>query len=342
MSYFGKFYLDKEKDIVVHLDMEGSVLRYTIFAMNHQSKNLIRNLAVTAGQKTVERDGKQAIVGEIPCYIKGDGQRVYIFRLNGTKLANIYPDGKIEVNSVIPAIAKTLMSQTKDYKYSFRNTLVKSYVPEHVKLSTDLHTHGNANLNADILIALAIKHQIRYPLYYIKKLHLELSPEQEAFLNHQREAVIPSLDLEGLSGKHRDRRIDDNTYINFADLMLHNLEHSTENINKIRKSLCLLKDSQAVFTNLEKLYLYRYVFTKGVEADYKIQLTNTWRIEDHDIRRYLSQMMVDMEDEDFANITFYQDTLLWIGREYQKRHIKYVEISDTTLVKKDASAVRML
>ena len=342
MSYFGKFYLDKEKDLVVHLDMEGSVLSYSIFAMNHQSKNLIRNLAATAGQKTVERDGKQVIVGEIPCYIKGDGQRVYIFRLNGTKLANIYPDGKIEVNSVIPAIAKTLMSQTKDYKYSFRETMVKSYVPEDVKLSTDLHTHGNANLNADILIALAIKHQIRYPLYYIKKLRLELTPEQEQFLNQQREAVIPALDLEGLNGKHRDRRIDDHTYINFADLILHNIEHSTENINKIRKSLCLLKDSQAVFTNLEKLYLYRYVFTKGVEADYKIQLANTWRIEDQDIRRYLSHMLIDLEDEDFANITFFEDTLLWIGREYQKRHIKYVEISDTTLVKKDASAVRML
>ena len=342
MSYFGKFYLDKEKDIVVHLDMEGSVLRYTIFAMNHQSKNLIRNLAVTAGQKTVERDGKQVIVGEIPCYIKGDGQRVYIFRLNGTKLANIYPDGKIEVNSVIPAIAKTLMSQTKDYKYSFRETMVKSYVPEDVKLSTDLHTHGNANLSADILIALAIKHQIRYPLYYIKKLRLELSPEQEQFLEQQREAVIPTLNLEGLSGKYRDRRIDDNTFINFADLILHNVEHSTENINKIRKSLCLLKDSQAVFTNLEKLYLYRYVFTKGVESDYKINLVNTWKIEDQDIRRYLERALRDYQDEDFADITFYEDTLLWIGREYQKRHIKYVEISDTTLVKKDASAVRML
>lgn len=342
MGYFGKFYLDKEKDIVVHLDMEHSVLSYTIFAMNHQSKNLIRNLAAAIGQETAERDGKQAIVGEIPCYIKGDGQKVYIFRLKGMKLANIYPDGKIEVNSVIPAIAKTLMSQTKDYKYSFRETLVKSYVPEDVKLSTDLHTHGNANLNADILIALAIKHQIRYPLYYIKKLHLELAPEQEQFLNQQREAVIPTLDLEGLSGKHRDRRIDDHTYINFADLILHNMEHSTENIHKIRKSLCLLKDSQAVFTNLEKLYLYRYVFTKGVEADYKVQLTNIWRIEDHDIRRYLSHMLMDLEDEDLAGITLFEDTLLWIGREYQKRHMKYVEISDTTLVKKDASAVRML
>ena len=34
MSYFGKFYLDKEKDIAVHLDMEGTVLSYTIFQNN--------------------------------------------------------------------------------------------------------------------------------------------------------------------------------------------------------------------------------------------------------------------------------------------------------------------
>ena len=342
MSYFGKLYLDKEKDIVVLLDMEDSVLTYTIYAKNHQSDNLINNLAIISKQETVIRDGKKAIVGEIPCYIKGDGKRVYIFRLNGTKLANIYPDGKIEVNSLIPAIAKTLMSQTTDYKYSFRETLVKSYVPERVKLSTDLHTHGNANLNADILIALAIKHQIRYPLYYVKKLELTLSDAQQQFINEQREMVKNTLDLTGLSGKHLDRRIDDNTFINFADLILNNVEHSTENINRIRNSLSILKDSQAVFTNLEKLYIYRYVFTKGVEAAYKVELNNMERIEDQDIRNYLERMLKDWENEDYANISFFEDTMVWIGREYQKRHIKYVEISDTTLVKKDASAVRML
>ena len=97
MSYFGKLYLDKEKDIVVLLDMEKSVLSYTIYAMNHQSDNLINNLALISKQETVVRDGKKAIVGEIPCYIKGDGQRVYIFRINGTKLANIYPNGKMNM-----------------------------------------------------------------------------------------------------------------------------------------------------------------------------------------------------------------------------------------------------
>ena len=342
MSYFGKLYLDKEKDIVVELDMEQSVLSYTIFTIHHQSDNLINNLARISNQETIQRDGKTVITGEIPCYIKGDGQRVYIFRLNGTKLANIYPNGKIEVNSLIPAIAKTLMSQTKDYKYAFRETMVKSYVQERVKLSTDLHTHGNANLNADILIALAMKHQIRYPLYYIKKLRLTVSSAQQEFLDAQRDAVKHTLDLSGLSGKHLDRRIDDHTFINFADLILRNTEHATENIRKIRKSLSILKDSQAVFTNLEKLYLYRYVFTKGVEADYKIELRNMDRLEDPDIRGYLERMMNDAGNPNYANITFYEDTLLWIGREYQKRHIKYVEISDTTLVKKEESAVRML
>lgn len=351
MSYFGKLYLDKEKDIIVYLDMEKDVLSYAILATNHKSDNLINNLALITKQETVVRNGKKVIVGEIPCYIKGDGQRVYILRLNGTKLANIYPNGKIEVNSIIPAIAKTLMSQTKDYKYSFRETLVKSYVPESVKLSTDLHTHGNANLNADILIALAIKHQIRYPLYYVKKLQLTLSDAQKQFLAERREAVMKSLDLTGLAGKYLDRKVDDNTFINFADLILRNIENSTENINKIRKSLSILKDSQAVFTNLEKLYLYRYVFTKGVESDYKIDLpeigeafekTGTFGIEDQDICGYLERMLKDRGNPDYANITLYEDTLLWIGREYQKRHIKYVEISDTTLVKKEIAAARML
>ena len=342
MRYFGKFYLDKEKDIVVTLGMDQSILSYTIHASNHQSDNLINNLASIFGQETMVEDGKTVITGRIPCYIKGDGQRVYIFRLNGTKLANIYPDGKIEVNSVIPAIAKTLMSQTKDYKFSFRETLVKSYVREEVKLSTDLHTHGNANLSADILIALAIKHQIRYPLYYIKKLQLTVSPIQQRFLEQQRQEVEARIDLTGFTGKHRDRKIDDNTFINFADLILLNLAHSTDNINRIRRSLSILKDSQAVFTNLEKLYLYRYVFTKGVAADYQINLPDFRQIEDQDICRYLKRMLEDSERPQFADLTLYEDTLLWIGREYEKRHIQYVEISDTTLVKKDISAAKML
>ena len=34
---FNKFYLDKEKDIVVHLDMNEDILSYTIFVRNHHA-----------------------------------------------------------------------------------------------------------------------------------------------------------------------------------------------------------------------------------------------------------------------------------------------------------------
>ena len=342
MALFGTFYLDKEKDIVVELDKTQDLLYYTIYATNHKSDNLINNLARVSCRPTVCRDGRTVITGDIPCYIKGDGQRVYILRINGLKLANIYPDGKIQVNSLIPAIAKTLMSQTTDYKYSFRETLVKSYVLEELKLRTDLHTHGNANLSADILIALAIKHQIRYPLYYIKKLKLALSPAQKATLSALRIQAEQSLDLTGLKGKYRERKIDDNTFLNFAALILGNPKDATENIKRIRTSLSILKDSQAVFTNLEKLYLYRYVFTKGVPTEKKIELPDFSFLEDADIKEYLTRMLADAQDPRYADLTLYEDTLLWIGREYQKRHIRYVEISDTTLVKKDTSNLRML
>lgn len=342
MAFFGRFFLDKEKDIQVQLDMEGQKLSYTIFANHHRTDNLINNFAAISGQKTAIRDGRTVITGDIPCYIKGDGQRVYILRLNGTKLANIYPDGKIEVNSVIPAIAKTLMSQTKDYRYSFRETLVKSYVPERIKLTTDLHTHGNANLSADILIALAIKHQIRYPLYYIKKLGLVLTPAQTDLLEKRRVTAAASLNLSDLSGKHLDRKIDDNTFLNFADLILNNPHNAAQNIRKLRLSLSILKDSQAVFTNLEKLYLYRYVFTKGIPAEDPMELEHLDAIPDPDIRSYLDQMLEDNHNINYVNNTLYEDTLLWIGRRYRQKHMTYVEISDTTLVKKDPSAAQML
>lgn len=342
MAYFGQFFLDKEKDIVVQLEQEGQSMSYTIFANHHRTDNLINNFASISGQKTTLLNGRTVITGDIPCYIKGDGQRVYILRLNGTKLANIYPDGKIEVNSVIPAIAKTLMSQTKDYRYSFRETLVKSYVPERIKLTTDLHTHGNANLSGDILIALAIKHQIRYPLYYIKKLKLMLTQQQNALLEKRRAEAAASLNLSGLTGKHLDRKIDDHTFLNFADLILNNLENAPYNIRNIRLSLSILKDSQAVFTNLEKLYFYRYVLTKGVAAEDAISLQNRDAIPDPDIQNYLGRMMEDNHNINYVNNTLYEDTLLWIGRSYQQKHMVYVEISDTTLAKKDPSAARML
>ena len=194
VKWFQRFYLDKEKDVIVDLYREegmtdkGEVMRFLLSTPNHGTGNLIRNLAALCGLPLSEgEDGLLVIRGTVPSYIDGYNRLLYIFRLGDTKVANIYPDGRVEMKAHIPAISKTLMSQTKDYRLDIRRTIVKTYIRSENKFRTDLHTHMNANLHPDILIALGICHQIRYPLYYIKKLGLRTSKEQQEKLAARRE-----------------------------------------------------------------------------------------------------------------------------------------------------------
>ncbi|MBQ1839344.1 MAG: adenosine deaminase [Ruminococcus sp.] len=338
MTAFGQFYLDKEKDIIIALDMTAQGLRYTLRTPNHAKGNLITNLAHLCGLPlSVGEDGLKIIEGEVPCYIDERNREVYVLRLADTKVANIYPDGAIERKAYIPAISKTLMSQTKDYRFDARKTLVKTYIRRETKFRTDLHTHMNANLDADLLIALGIFHQIRYPLYYIKKLGLRCTDAQRAMLSEQRQAVAEHLRDAHLAGKYRERKIDDNTFLNFADLILGNLENAPYNLPRIRASLTILKDGQAVFTNLEKVYLYRYVFTKGQPADKRISLSGYRAIPDNDIAAAVGQM-IDDSRADYRGLTLFQNKLLWIARSLHDRGVCYAEISDTTLVKPAAAA----
>ena len=334
MEAFGHFYLDKEKDLVVDLFREGDELHYVLRTPNHGTGNLITNLASLCNlELQTDEDGLRVIRGTLPCYIDGDNRTLYVFRLLDTKVANIYPDGRIERKASIPAIAKTLMSQTKDYRQNFRKTLVKTYIFRECKFRCDLHTHMNANLDPDILIALGIHHQIRYPLYYIRKLGLRISPEQERLCALRRAKTAERLCDSPLKGKFLQRRIDDETYLNFASLILENLENAEWNIPKIRASLAIMKDGQAVFTNLEKVYLYRYVFCKGVPADDPIEANGIERIPDREVIQALGTMASDRMNPSFSANNLFQDKLLWIARSYAKRGIDYVEISDTTLAK---------
>ena len=126
MIPFGHFYLDKEKDLIVELFQEGEDLFYTLRTPHHSTGNLITNLAGLC-RLPLESDeaGGKMIRGQLPCYIDGRNRQLYVFRLLDTKIANIYPDGTIERKASIPAIAKTLMSQTLHYRLDFRKTVVK-------------------------------------------------------------------------------------------------------------------------------------------------------------------------------------------------------------------------
>lgn len=343
MAFFGYLYLDKEKDIILDLDMEKEKLSYTLRTPNHGTGNLITNFAKLCGlPMTRDEEGLLIIQGEIPCYVDGENRMVYVLRLADTKVANIYPDGTIERKAYIPAIAKTLMSQTKDYTLNAHKTLVKTYIRKEVKFHSDLHTHRSANLSPDLLIALGIHHQLRYPYYYVKKLGLRLTAQQRAHVEELRAITARDYLDSGLQGKYLDRKIDDHTEVNFADLILGNLKDSAYNIPKIRASLAVMKDGQAVFTNLEKVYLYRYVFTKGTSAKERLQLEKYSeqinQIPDQDIVNALHQMDADRRNPVYENNTLYQDKLLWIARSYQKQGIVYAEISDTALVKASEAA----
>ena len=347
LKYFNKFYIDKEKDIVVELyktNVEDE-LTYIIRTPNQKSGNLITNLAKLCNLETsMDENGLKIITNTIPASINGDNEDVYIFRLAGMKIANIYED-VIEVKAKIPAITKTLMSQTKDYKFDIKKSIVKSYIFKKSKFKTDLHTHMNANLTPDVLIALGIYHQIKYPLYYIKKLGLKITEKQEKAILKDRKKIEKNFENSELTGKYLTRKIDDNTFINFADLILNNLENSEYNISKIRNSLGLLKDGQAVFTNLEKVYIYRYVFCKAKFSDTKIKINskNIENIPEKDIVNYLNQIIEDKkENSPYKNNTLRQDKFLWIAREYQKQHVSYVEITDTDLAKVGEPAVKLL
>ena len=343
---FKKFYLDKEKDIIVNLyRISEDELQYILETPNHNTGNLITNLARICNLETIKDNNDMKIItGILPANINGDNEIVYIFRLGGIKIANIYENGKIELKATIPAITKTLMSQTKHYNLPIEKTIVKSYILKKSKFRTDLHTHMNANLSPDCLIALGIKHQLRYPLYYIKKLNLKMSKEQEEKIMEQRKKVEKQFQDSTLTGKYLTRKIDDNTFINFADFILNNIENAEYNIPKIRTSLAILKDGQAVFTNLEKLYIYRYVFCKGIPSEEKIDLdiNKINKIPEDDIKNILKIMLKDNENENLKNICLRQDKLLWVARDYKKQGIKYVEITDTDLVKPNGVAVKYI
>ena len=342
MAYFGKLYLDKEKDIIVELSMEQSGLFYVLRTPNHAKGNLITNLANLCNLKlSTGDDGLKIIRGEVPCYIDERNREVYVFRLADTKVANIYPDGEIERKAYIPAISKTLMSQTRDYRLGVAKTIVKTYIRSECKFHTDLHTHMNGNLPPDALIALGIVRQLRYPYYYIKKLGLKCDSSQTAKLEKRRAETEKKLGETGLTGKYRDRRIDDHTFINFAELILGNPTDAQYNIDRIRNSLTIPKDGQAVFADLEKVYLYRYVFTKGVPAEDPFSGINLALIPDREVLAYAEQMRRDRETERFGSNTLYQDLLLWIAREYRRRGIEYAEISDTALLNRDLFAARL-
>ena len=103
MIFFQRFYLDREKDIVVELYMEGERLLHVIRTPNHHSGNLITNLARLCGLETSEdENGLKVIRGEVPCYYDGDNRRLYIPGKGVSLPLRVYQGGAIGVSLYRP------------------------------------------------------------------------------------------------------------------------------------------------------------------------------------------------------------------------------------------------
>ena len=77
MSYFGCFFLDREKDIIVNLDQDEEGLSYLLETPNHKTGNLITNLAEMCQLPlTFNEAGLKVIRGRVPCYIDAYGREV--------------------------------------------------------------------------------------------------------------------------------------------------------------------------------------------------------------------------------------------------------------------------
>ncbi len=129
MTYFTCFFLDNEKDIIVSLYKDLDRLYYVLTTPNHSSGNLIRNLSkVCRLPLSKDDDNKLIIKGEVPCFIDGCNEEQYIFKMGETEIASISAQGDIEMKATIPAIAKTLMSQTKEFHLEKWKTFFKTYI----------------------------------------------------------------------------------------------------------------------------------------------------------------------------------------------------------------------
>ena len=91
MTYFGKFYLDKEKDVIVTLNHSDGKMSYILETPNHGTGNLITNLAKVCNLPiTFNAEGLKVIEGEVPYYFNGENRKVYILR-TPTDLRELYP-----------------------------------------------------------------------------------------------------------------------------------------------------------------------------------------------------------------------------------------------------------
>ena len=344
-----ELFLDKQKDIKLIIDInQNNELAYSILTENAQEDKLLRNIATLCNEKY---NKEQRVINGI---FKQDKDNKNLLRLQINKLKDIEIDLNNRIVSFpeIPNAEKVLMAQKEDAYLPKANYLA----PEN-GIKTDLHSHYTAMLEPDKLVALGLKHNVDYHLYYIYTLGLDTEPNVEGI----QESIFNSLkslesskslsdeeitekakqifeDLETNKGNIKKinsilpNEMKKSATIPFKDLVLK--DGGKDNLKKILDSCCLSREHQSTFSDMTNTYNFRFPFTngdgKGFNEEDIQQIINSENIPD-DIKKLYQTMCEDTQNLDFAKNNLQDDSLLWIARNAQEEGIDYIEMSHNVL-----------
>ena len=219
----GELYLDYSKNIKIEYIIVGKEIKYKISCktnMKSLEESVLNSLSDLLTLKYNEADDS------------------FIFEINGVDFVKVSREsGEVTTINQLTSFETRLLSQGNvDNNIPFKRESVE--LPR-----TDLHTHFAGAIPVDSLIEIGLKHNIKYPIKYLRKMGINVEP----------------YNIEG-----------DEIYLS---------QLSDDDLNSLKEGLKLPNITQELFTRMEDIYTYRGPLTKNKElfVDYLWVLANDYK-----------------------------------------------------------------
>lgn len=337
-------YLDKKKEIKITI-VRDSDNNY-VYEITTENETLIKNLQMLTNGTYEEYNSVKGI-------IEGAEEDANIFVLS----LDIFEDIVLDFNEdtifypTIPSTYKMLMSQKEGIKLP---KLVG--FNEEKNITTDLHSHYTAMLEPEKLLALALKHNVDYNIFFIYALNLEISDEQREEIStkiskrtNEKKANEIMLLLEENRGNYQKIKnifkkedLYSLTVPLFEIIVGGSVENQSGNIQKILQSCSMPENMQNTFTDMLDVYVNRFPFTNGTGKEFDEEKYTTI-IENESIPSYIKELFIkmcnDRNNPDYFDNDLQDDQILWIARNAKEENIQYIEMSNNKLSSKNSNGL---
>ena len=204
----GKFYLDYSNNIRVEFIIMGNSIRYKIFC-NSDSPRLSHSIVRNLNQ-----------ISEMIYYPEIDS---FVFRIKDDTFVTINKTTlEVTYKNKLTSFETRKLSQGKTEEVPLKRE------DEALTTITDLHTHFAGAMTNETLITLGLKHNINYPIRFLKLIGIDTS------------------------------KYNSDSFVRLRDL-------TKEDLEILKKALKLPIITQETFKKMEDIYLIRGPFTKSIE-----------------------------------------------------------------------------